>query len=232
MAVPMAGLSESPFYIFSILFLDRIWTSLNCYRRQDTCVTIVTTTLGTRTTYGCTSKDAVSWVKGNRHHATRHQRGSRCRNLADRIEHRSQSLLRGDNATQHTTEDDVVSSENQLEPKTSWWNLIAYKVGWTSCSSRMMGKIRRTMWMVAPRTTRLSMITPKIKLLVTTPKPSTKTMITTKRFKVHKMIKFVSKMVITGVVLEGPQCSHTVDYECLVAYNAQYLRTIRSRDLQ
>ncbi|ETI33408.1 hypothetical protein F443_19914, partial [Phytophthora nicotianae P1569] len=38
--------------------------------------------------------------------------------------------------------------------------------------------------------------------------------------------------IITGVVLEGPQCSHTVDYECLVTYNAQYLRNIRSRDLQ
>ncbi|KAF4141393.1 hypothetical protein GN958_ATG09364 [Phytophthora infestans] len=38
--------------------------------------------------------------------------------------------------------------------------------------------------------------------------------------------------VITDVVLEGPQCSHTVDYECLVAYNAQYLRNIRARDLQ
>ncbi|KAI9982682.1 hypothetical protein PInf_008668 [Phytophthora infestans] len=38
--------------------------------------------------------------------------------------------------------------------------------------------------------------------------------------------------VITGVVLEGPQCSHTADYECLVAYNAQYLRNIRARDLQ
>ncbi|KAI9982498.1 hypothetical protein PInf_008454 [Phytophthora infestans] len=37
---------------------------------------------------------------------------------------------------------------------------------------------------------------------------------------------------ITGVVLEGPQCSHTVDYECLVAYNAQYLRNFRARDLQ
>ncbi|KAF4133842.1 hypothetical protein GN958_ATG17179 [Phytophthora infestans] len=30
------------------------------------------------------------WAKGNRHHVTRHQRGSRCRNLADRIKHRNQ----------------------------------------------------------------------------------------------------------------------------------------------
>ncbi|KAF4137731.1 hypothetical protein GN958_ATG13078 [Phytophthora infestans] len=33
-------------------------------------------------------------------------------------------------------------------------------------------------------------------------------------------------------VLEEPQCSHTANYECLLAYSAQYLRNIRARDLQ
>ncbi|KAI9992181.1 hypothetical protein PInf_017566 [Phytophthora infestans] len=46
------------------------------------------------------------------------------------------------------------------------------------------------------------------------------------------ILSMVMHGVITDVVLEGPQCSHTVDYECLVAYNAQYLRNIRARDLQ
>ncbi|KAF4133098.1 hypothetical protein GN958_ATG17709 [Phytophthora infestans] len=42
----------------------------------------------------------------------------------------------------------------------------------------------------------------------------------------------VCRRVITDVVLEGPQRSHTVDYECLVAYYTQYLRNIRAHDLQ
>ncbi|OWZ12935.1 hypothetical protein PHMEG_00013821 [Phytophthora megakarya] len=38
--------------------------------------------------------------------------------------------------------------------------------------------------------------------------------------------------VITGIVLEGTQCSHTVDFECLAAYNYQFLRITRMQDFQ
>ncbi|EGZ21032.1 hypothetical protein PHYSODRAFT_298940 [Phytophthora sojae] len=42
----------------------------------------------------------------------------------------------------------------------------------------------------------------------------------------------VYKRVVTGTMLEGPQCSHIFDYDCLVQYNAQFLGNLRSRDLK
>eukprot|EP00644_Phytophthora_capsici_P013812 jgi/Phyca11/18733/fgenesh1_pg.PHYCAscaffold_40_\ len=218
--------------------LVQLWKSLNCYRRQDTCVTIVTTTLGVRTTYGCTSKDAAA--VSQRHRASfvtcagsgTKGTSTMSRAIRDAVDvaispiassNGTRSLQRGDNATQHTTESDVVSNESQLEPKTRWWNLMAYKISWASCSSRMMGKIRQTMWMIAARTIRLSLNSPKINLLVTTPRASNY------RAYVHLEVEG-DKVIIVQHVAAPP--NHTVDYECLVTYNAQYLRNIRSRDLQ
>ncbi|KAG1706457.1 hypothetical protein DVH05_001606 [Phytophthora capsici] len=36
--------------------------------------------------------------------------------------------------------------------------------------------------------------------------------------------------VITGIVLEGTQCSHTLDYNCLRSYNARFFNKTRSAD--
>ncbi|KAG3057713.1 hypothetical protein PI124_g2525 [Phytophthora idaei] len=43
--------------------------------------------------------------------------------------------------------------------------------------------------------------------------------------------RFVCDKVTTGIVLEGSQCSHTADYDCLRWYNARYLGKTRNMDL-
>ncbi|KAK1943752.1 hypothetical protein P3T76_005148 [Phytophthora citrophthora] len=35
----------------------------------------------------------------------------------------------------------------------------------------------------------------------------------------------------TGIILEGLLCSHTIDYECHLAYNEQYLGSAKNEDL-
>ncbi|EGZ18817.1 hypothetical protein PHYSODRAFT_301321 [Phytophthora sojae] len=42
---------------------------------------------------------------------------------------------------------------------------------------------------------------------------------------------FVCNNAITGIVLEGSQCDHKLDYECLISYNRTYLGLTRHRDL-
>ncbi|GMF43795.1 unnamed protein product [Phytophthora fragariaefolia] len=40
----------------------------------------------------------------------------------------------------------------------------------------------------------------------------------------------ICKRIIQGIVLEGPQCDHKMDYDCLRAYNEQYLGQTRHQD--
>ncbi|KAF4133099.1 hypothetical protein GN958_ATG17710 [Phytophthora infestans] len=103
------------------------------------------TTLGARTTFGCTSKDAAAVSQRPRaSYMTCAGIGSRetgtiSRAISERVgaaispiasSTGTNWLQRGDSATQHTTESDVVSSGSPLEPNTSWWNLTMCKIDW------------------------------------------------------------------------------------------------------
>ncbi|KAF4149601.1 hypothetical protein GN958_ATG01185 [Phytophthora infestans] len=138
---------------------------------------------GRSTTYGCTSKDAAAVsLRPRASFVTCVGIGSRGTGIMSRAISEGAGaaispiasstgtswLHRGDNATQHTTENDDVCSGSPLEPKTSWWDLMMCKIGWTSCSSRMIGMTGRTRWMISTRTIRLNMITSETKLLVMT----------------------------------------------------------------